>query len=110
MKEKVRKMRELEQLIQQGFNDARVQKLRTELGLVLADSESLLEKQYLRLRAFDLTEREIAFALGVSSRTIAEMKSAYNNDELEEKLESYATHRLVVNYKRQRKRRWKYSL
>ena len=118
---KARKLVLLDHLVQTNGDAAQIAKLRRELNINTERSappvqkrtkreqldNSLLEKQYFRLRALQLTDQEIAFALVISSASISELKMGFEDDEYIEKVEEYDEHRVVRNFKRMRKKRWR---
>lgn len=108
-KTQIKKLLELEHLINTGGDKARIAELRKELGAKERREvrDSLLEKQYFRLRAFGLTDREIIFALATTGTRVQEMKDVYTLDELDERVKEYDEHRFVKNYWKQRKRKWR---
>lgn len=118
---KIHKLLELDHLVQTNGDAAQIAKLRRELNINEKNSapsvqkrtkrdqldKSLLEKQYFRLRALQLTDSEITFALSVSSVTIAELRNQFTEDEYIEKVEEYDDTRIVQNFRRMRKKRWR---
>lgn len=118
---KARKLVLLDHLVQTNGDAAQIAKLRRELNVdekrsakpvqkrVKRDKldKDLLEKQYFRLRALQLTDQEIAFALVISSAAISELKMSFADDEYIEKVEEYDDSRIVQNFRRMRKKRWR---
>lgn len=118
---KARKLILLGHLVQTNGDAAQIAKLRRELNINTERSappvqkrtkreqldSSLLEKQYFRLRALQLTDSEIAFALVISSTTIVELRNQFTEDEYIEKVEEYDDTRVVQNFRRMRKKRWR---
>lgn len=112
-KDNIKKLLELERLVEQGIENERTRELRLELGMNVQEKEmdfSQLEKQFFRLRALQLTEQEIAFALGIGPVKISKMKQGFTNEELDERIEYYEKHRIVLNHMKQREKRLESSL
>lgn len=112
-KSQIRKLLELEQLINTKGDPARITELRKELGMNEPKQEEIdpkLAKQYFRLRAFGLNEREISYALATSNSALNRMRDTFTEEEIEQRLEAHKENNIVMNYMRQLERRFQSSL
>lgn len=112
-KMQIKKLLELEHLVNTKGDPARIAELRKELGVKEPKREEVdtkLAKQYFRLRAFGLNEREIAYALVTSNNALNRMRDSFTEEEIEERLEAHKENNIVMNYMKQLEKRFQSSL
>lgn len=118
-KEKIKALMKLNHLVNINGDPEEIARLRAMLSQDGTDEKGskeikpvkrigISEEQYFRLKALQFTEAEIAFALMVSSATINELKKSLDSRTLKEGIEKYEQHRIIENFNKSRKKRWRH--